>query len=579
MCSCAFASIRPTPPQSGGVTRSNVPTQCADLWDPVVDGGRSYLGTGLRPCEPIVVFRTTIGAQHGLSGGLRPQWWTRFIKGCIAPVMVADGPARPPRAVESPALTSSASVVAACCDVESSIANKIQRPEGALHVICHVESSVTKIEHSAESRSHPHKSTDASTATIHANTANNNDPAPFSRSPLLMPTAEFHGGRRNHHLGSSAGSHHGVLNRPSDAQAGEAPVLHVANHHSTTTTTSTPSMAHKPTTTSQPPGLLFKLSLLLPASAAPSPPPSAPSSPPPSPPSSTLPSESQQSDTDTSAIEESSASSNEHSTERSATSLHESEASSHVGASDGEHVPEADTQRDAMAGTAQPAATHADAWLDNDRLRLHQHVTAQQYLHLNDRYICLRRQQSADHALISQLRKQVARFQQTQRQLERICVRQRPHCHADSSAVAALAVTRMQAAWRGYLTRRSRGVLVRSACMNAQLLVDRALRVRSALRQYHSFEDRRVYRAQLERAFPTVAVPTPVSATPQPETRGGAFAATATNGILHCMQAGYISAGSALVLARPSQEDLRRFAEVRRWIYADSRGIHSICIG
>ena len=339
MCSCAFASIRPTPPQSGGVTRSNVPTQCADLWDPVVDGGRSYLGTGLRPCEPIVVFRTTIGAQHGLSGGLRPQWWTRFIKGCIAPVMVADGPARPPRAVESPALTSSASVVAACCDVESSIANKIQRPEGALHVICHVESSVTKIEHSAESRSHPHKSTDASTATIHANTANNNDPAPFSISPLLMPTAEFHGGRRNHHLGSSAGSHHGVLNRPSDAQAGEAPVLHVANHHSTTTTTSTPSMAHKPTTTSQPPGLLFKLSLLLPASAAPSPPPSAPSSPPPSPPSSTLPSESQQSDTDISAIEESSASSNEHSTERSATSLHESEASSHVGASDGEHVP------------------------------------------------------------------------------------------------------------------------------------------------------------------------------------------------------------------------------------------------
>ena len=266
MCSCAFASIRPTPPQSGGVTRSNVPTQCADLWDPVVDGGRSYLGTGLRPCEPIVVFRTTIGAQHGLSGGLRPQWWTRFIKGCIAPVMVADGPARPPRAVESPALTSSASVVAACCDVESSIANKIQRPEGALHVICHVESSVTKIEHSAESRSHPHKSTDASTATIHANTANNNDPAPFSISPLLMPTAGFHGGRRNHHLGSSAGSHHGVLNRPSDAQAGEVPVLHVANHHSTTTTTSTPSMAHKPTTTSQPPGLLFKLSLLLPAS-------------------------------------------------------------------------------------------------------------------------------------------------------------------------------------------------------------------------------------------------------------------------------------------------------------------------
>ena len=77
-----------------------------------------------------------------------------------------------------------------------------------------------------------------------------------------------------------------------------------------------------------------------------------------------------------------------------------------------------------MAGTAQPAATHADAWLDNDRLRLHQHVTAQQYLHLNDRYICLRRQQIADHALISQLRKQVARLQQTQRQLEpsSVCV-------------------------------------------------------------------------------------------------------------------------------------------------------------
>lgn len=507
--------------------------------------------------------RTTIGAQHGLSGGLRPRWWTRFIKGCIALVMVADGPARPPRAVESPALPSSASVVAACCDVESSIANKIQRPEGALHVICHVESSVTEIERSAESSSHPHKSIDASTATIHANTANNNDPAPFSISPLLMPTAGFHGGRRNHHLGSSAGSHHGVLNRPSDAQAGEAPVSHVANHHSTTTTTSTPSMAHKPTTTSKPPGLLFKLPLLLPES-------SAPSSPPPSPPSSTCssspsesqqsdtePSLSQQSDTDTSAIEESSASSNEHSTERSATSLHESDASSPAGASDGEHVPEADTQRAAMAGTAQPAATHADAWLDNDdddRLRLHRRVTAQQYLHLNDRCVRLRRQQIADHALISQLRNQIARLQQTQRQLERICVRQRPHCHADSSAVAALAVTRMQAAWRGYLTRRSRGILVRSAGMNAQLLVRRALRVRSALRRYQYFEDRRV----LERAFPTVEVPTPVSATPQPETGGGAFAATAANGILHCMKAGYISADPALVLAQPAvQQQLR----------------------